>query len=119
MPIYLYRCPDGHETEDVSTIARRRASLACDCGKVATRVLTAPRVHTVETHFGARNTSCGEHYAEDLMDPKTGKVPVITSLAQHKRVMEERGVFEKPPSKDALAGLKHAKNKSFTRRANG
>jgi len=105
-PIFEYRCPIGHWIEDFQTLENRADVIECECGLEAPRQISLPVIHTVETHFGARNTSCGEHVATDLEDPKTGKAPVISSLAEHERVMKERGVEEKPPSANALRAMK-------------
>ena len=38
MPIYCYRCVDGHRTEDFTSIPEPRATVDCEvCGKPASR----------------------------------------------------------------------------------
>jgi len=37
MPLYLYRCPDGHSTEDLRKVDERHDPRPCGlCGKTAT-----------------------------------------------------------------------------------
>ena len=43
--LYQYRCPDGHDSEQFTDMAKRNEPRLCPtCGKPATRVLAAPHV---------------------------------------------------------------------------
>lgn len=44
MPMYEYKCPEGHKFVKFSKISEYRAAALCDCGKEASRVLSAPMV---------------------------------------------------------------------------
>lgn len=44
MPTYLYRCPNGHATEEFRSVSHHTAVIACPfCMTRATQVITAPR----------------------------------------------------------------------------
>ncbi len=46
MPLYEYRCEDGHATEAYRRVEERNTPLTCGvCDKGATRALTRPAVH--------------------------------------------------------------------------
>lgn len=38
MPTYVYRCPDGHETDEVRRVADMDIPFRCECGAAAARV---------------------------------------------------------------------------------
>jgi len=42
MPIYRYQCTNGHTFENFLTIAGHVSELACECGAVATQIISAP-----------------------------------------------------------------------------
>lgn len=44
MPLYAYRCPDGHDTELQSPMKDRPQCVRCPCGKFAARRLAMPKV---------------------------------------------------------------------------
>ncbi len=45
MPMYDYRCDNGHVTEQIVPLAERDKAADCPCGKAAKRVLlTPPRI---------------------------------------------------------------------------
>lgn len=44
MPIYNYRCSEGHITEHMSKIADREQQIVCECGNWAHYTISAPSV---------------------------------------------------------------------------
>lgn len=40
MPTYEYTCPEGHLTEQVCSWSARPTSMTCECGKLATPLIT-------------------------------------------------------------------------------
>lgn len=45
MPMYDYRCPNGHEFEEMNSVAQREHAECFSCGKIADKViLTAARI---------------------------------------------------------------------------
>ena len=57
MPMYDYRCPNGHEFEDMNTIANREKAECFHCGAMADQVLVnAPRLDPNMDTPGARMT---------------------------------------------------------------
>jgi putative FmdB family regulatory protein len=44
MPLYDFRCGEGHRFERMVSLAHFSEAQACDCGSAARRVLSAPRV---------------------------------------------------------------------------
>lgn len=44
MPLYAYKCGEGHSFERNLPLARYNEPQTCDCGSVATKLITAPRV---------------------------------------------------------------------------
>lgn len=44
MPMYNYRCPNGHQFEDLNTIANRHKQECFRCGEIADMVISAPRI---------------------------------------------------------------------------
>ena len=45
MPIYEYRCENGHEFEAFQSMSEEPISRCMECGAAAQRVLSAPAVH--------------------------------------------------------------------------
>ena len=45
MPIYEYRCENGHEFEAFQSMSEEPISKCVECGAAAQRVLSAPAVH--------------------------------------------------------------------------
>jgi hypothetical protein len=44
-PLYLYRCPDRHETEKLCSVSEHSGTIVCSCGKRARQVITATHIH--------------------------------------------------------------------------
>ena len=87
MPMYVFECPDGHQSESVFSIDNRPATVSCDCGKRARRVIAPHIVHGFE-----------EHLDENLTD-KGGTQPFhAKSRAQRKRRLRELNLEERDPS---------------------
>lgn len=47
MPVYQYRCPDGHTTEELLSIKDMVSTIQCSCGKIAARVFTPSVIHGI------------------------------------------------------------------------
>lgn len=54
MPLYAYRCAEGHAFDRMLPLARYAEPQACDCGAAARKVLTAVRVisDAIEPQYG-------------------------------------------------------------------
>jgi putative FmdB family regulatory protein len=63
MPIYEYRCENGHEFEVFQSMSEDPVSKCMECGAKAQRVLSAPAVHFKGSGFYttdyARNSKAG------------------------------------------------------------
>jgi putative FmdB family regulatory protein len=44
MPIYEYKCPEGHITEELRQMFWREQPTMCECGKEAKFIISAPAV---------------------------------------------------------------------------
>lgn len=55
MPLYDYKCGEGHRFERAVPLALFHAVQECDCGAPAQRMISAPRVisDAIEPRFGA------------------------------------------------------------------
>jgi hypothetical protein len=42
MPLYTYRCPKGHTTEDLRREAQRNEPMVCECGEDAFPAISLP-----------------------------------------------------------------------------
>lgn len=93
-----YRCDHCERVfEDITAPGGLRETRLCRCGEVARRIISAPALQTLETHLkGAQDTEVrhGGYFDYNLRDLKSGRVPFITSTAQKKRIMREKGVVE-------------------------
>lgn len=47
MPIYQYRCPDGHLIEEIFSISGYMSEVPCICGQTAKRIFTPPAIHGI------------------------------------------------------------------------
>ena len=71
MPVYDVRCPNGHERNDVW--AKMDEIIACDCGLVMERLITAPTIIPDWTPYLEENMGSEpvmiqsrQHYAKEL-----------------------------------------------------
>ena len=65
MPLYEYRCPDGHLTEDRVALADYEATIDCPrCLKAAERVFTIPEIRSWTTTTAATGCAGGFNPAE-------------------------------------------------------
>ena len=46
MPIYNYKCPDGHITEFFARLDDRDKPQKCRCGKQAKKMISCPKIRT-------------------------------------------------------------------------
>lgn len=57
MPIYSYRCTDGHEFEEMSSIANRKEPKECkECGAEAHMFIVPPKISLDPTDPGFGGT---------------------------------------------------------------
>ena len=105
--IYDYECEDCGVFEKLVEAIDEKVT--CECGKPAVKIMSAPAIHTLETHMrGYQAASSDENFAPghggfrdvNLCDPVTGKPAVYSSLAEKKRLMKEYGVQQKEPTRD-------------------
>lgn len=94
-----FRCDHCERVfEDITAPGGLRNTRLCRCGEIATRIISAPAVQTIETHMrsatDSRVDAHGGYHDYNLRDLKTGAVPYITSKAQKARIMREKGVVE-------------------------
>lgn len=52
MPIYDFRCPDGHTFDHYCRVADRNKPVTCECGKSANRIMSLPHFHLNGTDPG-------------------------------------------------------------------
>lgn len=95
LKIHDFECPFCGERFE--RLHDAREVVLCACGHVANRLMSAPAVQTVDTHMrGAKDTEIrhGGYHDYNLRDLKTGAVPFITSVAQKKRILRDKGLVE-------------------------
>lgn len=126
MPVYVYECSKGHTTERYFSVEDQRQTLLCRCRRVAGLVIQPVAIHTIATFSKGiddrdvqESIACDGSYLDPTLsfDPDTGKVVApITSEKQRQKLIEARGLFEKPPSDKAreVASMKRRKPKSFS-----
>ena len=99
MPVYVFECPGGHETDEIRAIDRRDDLKWCpECNLEMDRVPTIPVVQTINTHMAGVNgkhATDGQGYFDyNLRDRKTGIPPYITSLDQKRKLLKSKGLEE-------------------------
>ena len=79
------------------------------CGHEMERLISAPAIHTLESHMRGYRTgpgdekfvpSYGEFRDENLCD-ENGRPMTYTSPREKQRLLKERGLYEKGPVKEA------------------
>jgi len=102
MPIYVYRCLEGHQTDEVRAIANRDRSTTCPtCGKKAGRDRVASmRPHT-DTGYNVEQLSDALGIHPDQIPEAKQKFPhhnyapdgrmIIRSHQERKRVLKDLG----------------------------
>jgi DNA-directed RNA polymerase subunit RPC12/RpoP len=101
-----YRCLDCETVHEHLDDADTR-QIACDCGGVAERIISAPTIHTLSTHFRGTGVSYGGDYVdENLCDPRTREPVRITSLNDKKRKLKQFKLYEKGAHKGREQALK-------------
>ena len=94
MPMYVFECTDGHQSESVFSIDNRPATVGCNCGKRARRIMAPSVVHGFE-----------EHLDENLMDEGGTKAFHVKSRDHKRRRLRDLNLEERDPS--AAARKKH------------
>lgn len=85
-----------------------------DCHRRATRIISAPTIHTLETHLrGVRDPDIkvnqdGSYQDPNIYDRARDEFPVITSLKHKKETLKRLGLYEKG---DAPGRAKAAKKR--------
>jgi hypothetical protein len=101
-----FRCGDCETVHEHLDDADTR-QIACDCGGVAERIISAPTIHTLSTHFRGTGISYGgDVYDENLCDPATRKPVPVTSLRDKQRKLKQFGLYEKGAHKGREQALK-------------
>lgn len=107
--LYDYECEPCGRTFEAMVEAYDEAVFCNGCGGLATKIMSAPAIHTLETHMrGYQPHSAEENFSPghggfrdiNLCDPVTGKPAVYSSLAEKKALMKKFGVQQKEPTKD-------------------
>jgi hypothetical protein len=111
MPVYVYECPQEHIIERFMPVVEHVREVQCSCGLTAVQRIMPCAVHTVATFSRTiddrdvqRSIACDGSYLDPTLsfDPETNKVVApITSEKQRQKLMEARGLVEKPPSDKA------------------
>ncbi len=47
MPLYVYRCPQGHEFEDIQPVKEGETCICPTCGTLSTRTVTQANVKVI------------------------------------------------------------------------
>lgn len=100
MPVYEFRCPDGHETEEQHSFDSVPKQTKCFCGKEARRCIVFPGIH-----FRGEGWTCsGEHYNTDSENCKNPN-PVTTDPFEYHEWRMAKEVEQKNRGKrvDTLA----------------
>lgn len=84
MPIYDYRCENGHEFDRFLSLKEYDVPQICECGKSASRLIKPTMVN------------CDIQPWDRYVSPATGKV--ITSYKERKADMEASGCVDYEPS---------------------
>ena len=126
MPVYVYECPKGHGSEKFFTLAEFQRNVECRCGLWASQVITLPAIHTIASFSKGiadpdvqRSMGTDGSYVDPTLsfDPQTNKFTgAITSTRQREKLMNARGLYEKPQT-DRLKetdNFKRRKPKSFS-----
>lgn len=98
-----FECEPCQGTEEVLVEGDEGANCPV-CDRPMTRIMSAPSVHTLETHMrGYRDDSDGvwrpghgEFLDENLCD-KAGNPQTYSSLSEKRKLLEKHGKFEKGP----------------------
>lgn len=119
LKIFDYECPCGVFE---ALVDGSEPQVVCANGHTAVKIMSAPALHTLETHMrGFRPSDSSEQWAPghggfrdvNLCDPRTGKPAVYSSLAEKKRLMKEYGVQQKEPTRDRFKKRKSQRSMVF------
>lgn len=67
MPIYVHKCPEGHEFEMVLRYSQLDAVQTCSCGLPASRVICAPLMVAVQGNVAYDSPIDGRHITNKQM----------------------------------------------------
>jgi putative FmdB family regulatory protein len=76
MPIYEYKCTEGHVTEHVRSYAKRDEPVACKCGAETVRLFPLPHVEPDGIYSYAPNIGSKERF-EKQQEAMRSKVNVV------------------------------------------
>lgn len=89
MPLYEFKCEDGHVFDEFLKMDEYDKPMTCQCGKAAKRQITATMIN------------CDIPNWDRYISPSTGKL--ITSYKDRKRDMQESGCIDYDPGMKAHA----------------
>lgn len=89
MPLYEFKCEDGHVFDEFLKLDDYDKPMTCECGKPAKRQITATMIN------------CDIPNWDRYISPSTGKL--ITSYKDRKRDMQESGCVDYDPGMKAHA----------------
>src|SRR5512139_4165204 len=109
-----FECPECGDVQEVMYDHRETGSVMCqECDKPCDKLMSAPAIHTLETHFrgyrgdhdkrsgaGHWSPASGEFIDENLCDKKTGKPLAYKSLREKDRLLEQQGLYARGEAKD-------------------
>lgn len=84
MPVYEYRCPEGHRFDRFLPLARYKEPQICQCGKLGTRIISIPMLNVDMQPW------------ERYISPVSGKL--ITSHKERRADMAAHGCVDYEPS---------------------
>jgi hypothetical protein len=117
--LHDFECPECGVWE--ALIDDDRRTTFCGCGLEATRIISAPAIHTLETHMrGYQAHSAEEQWAPghggfrdvNLTD-KAGNPQVYSSLAEKNALLKKHGLAVKEPNKDRFRKRKSQRSMVF------
>jgi hypothetical protein len=95
--------------EQFEALHEDHQAVLCSNGHVSNRLISAPTVHTLSTHFRGTGISFGgDVYDENLCDPATRKPVPVTSLRDKQRKLKQFGLYEKGAHKGREKALKRS-----------
>lgn len=103
MPLYEFKCEDGHVFDEFLKLDDYDKPMTCECGKPAKRQITATMIN------------CDIPNWDRYISPSTGKL--ITSYKDRKRDMQESGCIDYDPGMKAHAAkIRQDKEKELDRK---
>jgi putative FmdB family regulatory protein len=98
--LYEFECQSGHVSEFGFPMEDRPAFVSCPhCHRRAERIISAPTIHTLETHLrGVRDPDVkvnadGSYIDPNIYDRAKDEFPVIKSLKHKQETLKRLGLY--------------------------